>query len=58
MPARLGQSERERKVRAEIAQRGLRIEPFGLGWRVFGTGVDLLLASLEAISSADLDPRE
>lgn len=54
----LGQSERERKIRAEVAQRGLKIERFGVGWRVFGVGVDMLVASIESLSVVDLTPKQ
>jgi len=42
---------RENFVRAEAARRGLLIEPFGLAWRIYGAGVDILVSRL-----ADLDP--
>lgn len=42
---------REIFVRAEAARRGLLIEPFGLAWRVYGAGVDILVSRL-----ADLNP--
>ena len=41
---------REDAVRAAAARRGLVIERFGVGWRIYGPGVDLL-----ALNLADLD---
>lgn len=49
---------KETKIRAEIARRGLRLEPSGpKGWHVSGHGVDLLVADLSNIALEELDPR-
>ena len=37
-------------------QRRCRVLPFGVGWRVVGQGVDLLLSDLESLRPADLEP--
>lgn len=45
------------RLRAEIAERGLRLEPFGqAGHRVHGQGVDLLVCDLSWVKSSDLKP--
>lgn len=52
-----GPAERADQARRLIEQRGLRIEPFGVGWRVYGPGVDLLTASFDWVGPLDLEPR-
>lgn len=49
--------QRAEQARRLIEQRGLRIEPFGVGWRVYGPGVDLLTASFDWVGPLDLEPR-
>lgn len=46
----------EEHAHREILKRGLRIVPFGEGWRVFGPGVDLLTLRLGSLSATDLRP--
>lgn len=47
---------KEDAVRAAAARRGLAIEPFGLGWRIYGPGVDLLALKLADLGEKDLAP--
>ncbi|MCZ2098070.1 MAG: hypothetical protein LC121_17740 [Anaerolineae bacterium] len=54
---RLSPAQRAEQARRLIEQRGLRIEPFGVGWRVYGPGVDLLTASFDWVGPLDLEPR-
>lgn len=46
------------EIRARILaqQRGCRVQSFGVGWRVAGPGVDLLLADLVSLRPSDLEP--
>lgn len=39
-----------------IRRRGLRIEEFGIGWRVCGRGVDVLASDLRVLEPPDLEP--
>ncbi len=39
-----------------IRRRGLRIEEFGTGWRVCGSGVDVLASDLRVLEPPDLEP--
>ncbi len=50
-----------RELRGLIAldiarRRQLEVEPFGNGWRIFGRGVDLLVADLWMVDPSDLRP--
>lgn len=47
---------REDAVRDAAARRGLVIEPFGVGWRVHGPGVDLLALNLADLDVKALEP--
>lgn len=55
-PRRSAAQRAEQALRL-IEQRGLRVEPFGVGWRVHGPGVDLLTASFDWVGPLDLEPR-
>lgn len=46
----------ENAVRDAAARRGLVIEPFGVGWRIYGPGVDLLSLKLADLGEKDLLP--
>ncbi|MBN9461155.1 MAG: hypothetical protein J0H00_08000 [Burkholderiales bacterium] len=50
------QQEMEAQLRAEIAQRGLRIEQHGKAVRVVGVGVDVMASRLTYITVRDLEP--
>lgn len=43
-------------TQTEIEARGLKVERFGEGWRIFGRGVDVLIASLHRLMPGDLQP--
>lgn len=45
------------QARRLIEQQGLRIDPFGVGWRVHGPGVDILTATFEWVGPLDIQPR-
>ena len=47
---------REQAARTAIERRGLKIVPFGIGWRVYGADVDLLCVKLDSLSNVDLAP--
>jgi len=49
--------QRAEQARRLIEQLGLRVEPFGVGWRVHGPGIDLLTASFDWVGPLDLQPR-
>lgn len=53
---RRGPAERAEQARHLNKQRGLHVEPFGIGWRVHGSGIDLLTASFEWVGLLDLQP--
>lgn len=50
-------AESAEKARHLIERRGLRIEPFGVGWRVHGPGINLLTARFDWIGPLNLEPR-
>ncbi len=56
MTATLRSANREQAMRQLIAERGLRVERFGAGWRVCGPGVDVLITQLRFLSETDLTP--
>lgn len=47
---------REDAVRTAATRRGLVIEPFGVGWRIYGRGVDLLALNLADLGEKELVP--
>lgn len=49
-------AERIRRNQRRIEGAGLTLERRGRCWRITGPGVDVLLASLEHLSAADLVP--
>ena len=46
----------ERNALESLRRRGLAVLPFGKGWRVLGTGVDILTATLAGLTDSDLAP--
>lgn len=44
----------QREILTLIEERGLRVERYGLGWRVVGPGVDILVRDLSVLTRADL----
>lgn len=44
----------EMNTLATLERRGFKVSPFGLGWRVLGTGIDILTATLASLSETDL----
>ncbi|KAA0218673.1 MAG: hypothetical protein DWB43_04435 [Lautropia sp.] len=49
-------SAREAATLAMLAKRKLRLTPFGRGWRIVGTGVDVLVTDWRRIHPDDLRP--
>ena len=53
------QTERRRERIVELArERGIAIERRGLGWHLYGRGVDLATTDLAMLSDNDLQPVE
>lgn len=48
--------QRAEQARHLIEQRGLHVEPFGIGWRVHGPDIDLLTADFNWVGPLDLQP--
>ncbi|MCL4759091.1 MAG: hypothetical protein KJZ96_12180 [Rhodocyclaceae bacterium] len=44
------------EVRGLCERRGIKVEPFGQGFRLRGAGCDILVADLTAVTPADLLP--
>ena len=57
MTATARQKDREAEVLRLCAERGLTVERFGRGWRIFGGGVDVLVTKLAYLTEDALRPR-
>lgn len=55
---RAQRERRRRQVERIIAERGLRVEPFGEhgARRIFGPGVDVLIGDFRSLGPLDLEP--
>jgi hypothetical protein len=47
--------ERELRARLLLAHYRMRLERFGVGWRVVGDGVDTLVSDLWILTPAEID---
>lgn len=50
------QCRTEADLRALCGQHGLRLRPWGGGWRITGAGVDLIVSDPRDLTAADLEP--
>lgn len=46
----------EATLRRAIAERGMRLTPFGIGLRLVGPGVDMLFTDWRFVRTSDLQP--